>query len=145
MDNTTLAPKRSVTESHLIRQISPPWQSITRCAIRAIRPLSVKRSADIMIAMSLSRKEVQNIAKLARLGLSEEEVVHFEEQLSQILHYFEILRELDTDGIPTTMHSAPFQDAIREDEPTPSSHLEETLANAPWREGDQFRVRAVLE
>ena len=107
--------------------------------------LSVKRPADIMVAMSLSRKEVQNIAKLARLGLSKEEVVHFQEQLSQILRYFEILGELDTDSIPTTMHSVPLQDAIREDEPTPSSHLEETLANAPWREGDQFRVRAVLE
>ena len=101
--------------------------------------LSVKRPADIMVAMSLSRKEVQNIAKLARLGLSKEEVVHFQEQLSQILRYFEILGELDTDSIPTTMHS------VREDEPTPSSHLEEALANAPWREGDQFRVRAVLE
>ena len=98
-----------------------------------------------MVAMSLNRKEVQNIAKLARLGLSEEEVVHFEEQLSQVLRYFEKLRELDTDSIPTTLHSAPLQNAIREDEPTSSSHLEETLANAPWREGDQFRVRAVLE
>lgn len=95
--------------------------------------------------MALSREEVLHIAKLARVGLSEEDIARFQEQLSEILDYFQRLRQLDTEGVPPMSHPLALQNIMREDEPGPSFDKEEILANAPLREGDFFRVRAVLE
>ena len=96
--------------------------------------------------MSLSREQVQHIARLARVGLSEEDVDHFSEQLSDILDYFERLRQVDTEGVPPTAHTLPLHNVLREgDEPAPPLDSEAVLANAPVREGDYFRVRVILE
>lgn len=95
--------------------------------------------------MSLSREEVQHIARLARLGLSEADIARLQEQLSQILDYFQMLRQVDTEGVPPTSHTLPLQNVDREDSPGPSSPQEEVLANAPLAESGYFRVRAVLE
>lgn len=95
--------------------------------------------------MPLSREEVQHIAKLARVGLSEEEVARFQEQLSEILDYFQRLQQVDTEGVPPTAHTLPLHNVFREDEPQPSFDKEDVLANAPQREDDFFRVRAVLD
>ncbi len=95
--------------------------------------------------MPLSREEVQHIAKLARVGLSEEDVVRFQEQLSEILDYFRRLRQVNTDDVPPTAHTLPLHNVLRDDEPQPSLEKEEILANAPQRENDLFRVRAILE
>lgn len=62
-----------------------------------------------------------------------------------ILDNFRVLQEVDTEGAPPTGQSAPLETVLREDEPGPSSPKEEVLANAPRREEDYFRVRAVLE
>lgn len=95
--------------------------------------------------MKLSREEVLHIARLARLGLTEEDVDKFGEQLSNILENFEILQQVDTKDVPPTAQSITLQNVMRDDEVTPSLPPEDILANAPRREGECFRVRAVLE
>ncbi len=95
--------------------------------------------------MSLTREEVLHIAQLAHLGLSEDDVPKFQEQLSEILDHFEALRALDTEGVPPTSHPLPLESVMREDEVAPSLPVEDVLANAPNAENDLFRVRAVLE
>jgi aspartyl-tRNA(Asn)/glutamyl-tRNA(Gln) amidotransferase subunit C len=95
--------------------------------------------------MPLSRDEVIHIATLCRLGLSEEDIEVFQEQLSNILEQFEVLQEVDTEGVEPTGHSVALHSVMRDDEPRPSSDKEDVLANAPRREGDSFRVKAVLE
>ena len=95
--------------------------------------------------MSLTPDEVKRIARLARVGLSDDEVAHFQVQLSEILDYFQRLREVDTEGLPPTAHTLAMHNVMRDDEPRPSFDKEEVLANAPPREDDLFRVRAILE
>jgi aspartyl-tRNA(Asn)/glutamyl-tRNA(Gln) amidotransferase subunit C len=95
--------------------------------------------------MKLSREEVLHIARLARLGLTEDDLERFREQLSNILENFEILKQVDTADIPPTAQSIVLHDVMREDEATPSLPPSDILANAPRREGEYFRVRAVLE
>ena len=95
--------------------------------------------------MKLSREEVLHIARLARLGLTEAEIDRMGEQLSNILENFEVLRQVDTDGVPPTAQSVALQNVLRDDEVSPSLSPDEVLTNAPQREGDFFRVRAVLE
>ncbi len=95
--------------------------------------------------MKLSREEVLHIARLARLALTEEEITRMSEQLSDLLEHFEVLQRVDTEGVPPTAQSVTLQSVMREDEVKPSLPPEDVLANAPRREGDCFRVRAVLE
>ncbi len=96
--------------------------------------------------MSLSRQQVEHIARLARVGLSEEDIDRFSEQLSDILDYFERLRQVDTEGVPPTAHTLPLHNVMREDdEPRPALGKEPVLANAPLRDGDHFRVKVILE
>lgn len=93
----------------------------------------------------LSREEVEYIARLARVGLSEEEIEKFQVQLSDILKNFDILREVDTTDIPPTAHVIEMENVIRDDKVTPSLPQDEVLANAPRQEDGYFRIKAVLE
>jgi aspartyl-tRNA(Asn)/glutamyl-tRNA(Gln) amidotransferase subunit C len=95
--------------------------------------------------MSLTPDEVRHIARLARLGLTDDDVERFSGQLSHILEYFEQLKKIDTEDVPPTAYALELHNVMRDDEPGPSSEPEDVLANAPHREGDFFRVRAVLE
>jgi aspartyl-tRNA(Asn)/glutamyl-tRNA(Gln) amidotransferase subunit C len=95
--------------------------------------------------LSLTPEQVRHIARLARLGIEDTEVDRFAGQLSEILDYFERLRQVDTEGVPPTAHTLPLHNVFRDDEPAPSMDAEETLANAPQREDDLFKVRAVLD
>jgi aspartyl-tRNA(Asn)/glutamyl-tRNA(Gln) amidotransferase subunit C len=96
--------------------------------------------------MKLSREEVLHIARLARLGLTETEVNQLREQLSNILENFEVLQQVDTTDVPPTAQAIPLQNVTRQDdEVIPSLPPSQILANAPRREADFFRVRAVLE
>ena len=95
--------------------------------------------------MALDRAEVEHIAALARIGLSDEELETFRQQLSNILQQFELLRRLDTTGVPPTGHAIELQAVMRDDVPADSLPPEEVLSNAPSREGNLFRVKAVLE
>ncbi len=95
--------------------------------------------------MKLSREEVEHIALLARLGLSEADVERFREQLSNILENFTILQQVDTTDVPPTSQAVALQNVFRPDEPAPSLPQAEVLANAPRQEEGCFRVKAVLE
>jgi aspartyl-tRNA(Asn)/glutamyl-tRNA(Gln) amidotransferase subunit C len=95
--------------------------------------------------MKVSREEVLHIARLARVSLAEDEITRLSEQLSNLLDNFEVLQQVDTEGVPPTAQSVTLQSVMREDEVAPSLPPEDILANAPRREGDCFRVRAVLE
>jgi aspartyl-tRNA(Asn)/glutamyl-tRNA(Gln) amidotransferase subunit C len=95
--------------------------------------------------MKVSHEEVLHIARLARVNLAEEEITRLSEQLSKLLETFEVLQQVDTEGVPPTAQSVSLQSVMRNDEVTPSLPPDEILANAPRREGDCFRVRAVLE
>lgn len=95
--------------------------------------------------MKLSRQEVLHIALLARLGLTEAEMNQLREQLSDILENFEILQQVDTTGVPPTAQSIALQNVVKDDEVAASLSENEVLANAPRREENFFRVRAVLE
>ncbi|MFC2018424.1 Asp-tRNA(Asn)/Glu-tRNA(Gln) amidotransferase subunit GatC [Chloroflexota bacterium] len=95
--------------------------------------------------MPLSREEVLHIARLARLGVSEAEINRFREQLSPILENFEILQQVDTNDVPPTAQAIALQNVMADDEIAASLPEGEVLANAPQREKNYFRVRAVLE
>jgi aspartyl-tRNA(Asn)/glutamyl-tRNA(Gln) amidotransferase subunit C len=95
--------------------------------------------------MSLTPDEVRHIARLARLGLTNEDAERFQHQLSDILDYFERLAAVDTEGVPPTAYPLPLHNVMRDDEPDAPAEPESTLKNAPRREGDLFRVRAILD
>ncbi len=95
--------------------------------------------------MGLTRAEVEHIADLARLRLTEEEIARFQEQLSSILDHFARLQELDTSGIPPTSSVLPMATPLRKDEPRPSLMIDDVLANAQQVMNDQFRVPPVLD
>jgi aspartyl-tRNA(Asn)/glutamyl-tRNA(Gln) amidotransferase subunit C len=94
--------------------------------------------------VKLGREEVLRIAILARLGLAEAEVDRFKEQLSHILESFEILQQVDTTGVPPTTQAITLKNVLRSDEAAASLPQDQVLANAPRKDGDFFRVRAVL-
>jgi aspartyl-tRNA(Asn)/glutamyl-tRNA(Gln) amidotransferase subunit C len=88
----------------------------------------------------ISREEVLHVARLARLQLSGDEVVRFQEQLSAILESVSKVSELDLSDVPPTAHPLEIENAWREDEPRPCLTVEEAFANAPDRDDDHFRV-----
>ena len=95
--------------------------------------------------MSLTLKEVEHIAELARLELSETEKERYREQLSAILDYAQRLQEVDTTSIPPTSSVLPLSTELREDEVQPGLPKEELLRNAPDKKEGQFKVPAVFE
>ncbi len=95
--------------------------------------------------MKISRDQVEHIAELAKLDLTEAEVEMYAEQLSAILDYVEQLNRLDTSAIPPTASVLPLHNVLRPDEARPSLPTVEALANAPDAVQDQFRVAAVLD
>ena len=95
--------------------------------------------------MPLDRTQVAHIAALARIGITEDEIDIYVDQLSGIIDQFEVLNELDTAGIEPTGHAGGLRGVMREDMPSDSLPTDEALRNAPRREGEFFRVKAVLE
>ncbi|HUC93036.1 MAG TPA: Asp-tRNA(Asn)/Glu-tRNA(Gln) amidotransferase subunit GatC [Paenibacillus sp.] len=95
--------------------------------------------------MSITIKDVEHVANLARLELSGEEKEVFTGQLNAILKYAEKLNELDTADVQPTTHVLPITNVMREDEKRPSWPVEQVMKNAPDEEDGQFRVPAVLE
>ena len=95
--------------------------------------------------MSLSKQEVEHIARLARLELSDEQKELYREQLSSILDYIAKLRELDTKDVPPTAGGGLAQMILRTDESHPGLTTRELLKNAPRAEDDQFKIPPVFE
>ena len=93
----------------------------------------------------LSAADVRAIADLARLELSEADVAVYQQQLSDILDYFQKLQELDTSHIDPTSSVLPLTNVMRADEAGPALAVADVVANAPDSDGEQFRVRAVLD
>lgn len=86
-----------------------------------------------------------HVAKLARLGLSEEEKVLFARQLSAILDYADNLKKLDTENVPPTSHAVALSNVYREDKAVPCTDVEAILANAPDETNHMFRVPRIIE
>lgn len=95
--------------------------------------------------MKITREEVEHVALLARLELTEQEKETFTGQMDAILAYVDKLNELNTEGIVPTSHAVPMENAFREDEVRPSIGVENALANAPGRAGSFFAVPKVIE
>lgn len=95
--------------------------------------------------MKLELKVVEDVANLARLGLSEAEKERMREELAPIIDYFELLNEVETSHIPPTAQVIAVQNLMRPDEVAPSVTPQEALANAPSREDSYFRVRPIFE
>lgn len=95
--------------------------------------------------MKLTAEEVQRIALLARLGLNNNEVEKYRNQLSNILEHFEELSQIDTTNILPTSQSIVLENIYRPDEPLPSLPVKDVLANAPQQDDNSFKVNAVLE
>jgi len=93
---------------------------------------------------TLSRRDVEHVAHLARLGLSDAEIAVLEGQLNHILEQYAVLSELDTEAIPPTAQTIELENILRDDVVRPGLDVETALANAPERSGDHFLVPAVL-
>ena len=95
--------------------------------------------------MSLNREQVQWVAHLARLELTEAELELMTPQLSAILDYVEQLRQVNTENVEPLAHPLPVQNVFRADEPAPSLPVDEVLANAPESMEGFFVVSKVVE
>jgi len=94
--------------------------------------------------VSVTLKEVEHIAELARLKFSKEELENFTHQLNQILEYMEKLNELDTKNIEPLSHPIEGNNIFREDKLKPSINREQALKNAPDRDDGFFKVPKVI-
>ena len=95
--------------------------------------------------MKITKQEVDHVAKLARLELSDKEKDMFAGQLSNILTYVEQLNELDTKGVEPTSHVLDISNVMREDVPEASLPQERALANAPDKAAGHYRVPKIIE
>jgi aspartyl-tRNA(Asn)/glutamyl-tRNA(Gln) amidotransferase subunit C len=94
---------------------------------------------------TLSRSDVEHVALLARLGLTDDELTLLEGQLNHILDQYTILAELPTDDILPTAQTIELENILREDVVRPSLPLESVLANAPAHDGNFIVVPAILD
>jgi aspartyl-tRNA(Asn)/glutamyl-tRNA(Gln) amidotransferase subunit C len=95
--------------------------------------------------MALTTDDVRHVARLARIAVTDAEVERYAAQLTSILDHFEALTRANVEGLEPTAHPLPLSNVMRADEVRPSLQPDEVLANAPEREENLFRVRAVLE
>jgi aspartyl-tRNA(Asn)/glutamyl-tRNA(Gln) amidotransferase subunit C len=95
--------------------------------------------------MSLTAQEVQWVAHLARLQLTDAELETMTRQLRAIVDYVDQLRQVNTEGVEPMAHALAVHNVFRDDEPVPSLPVADALANAPQRRGDFYGVPAVLD
>lgn len=92
----------------------------------------------------LSRKEVEEIALLARLHLEPDELDRMQTELGAMLEHFGTIAAVDTAGVPAMTHAVQMDMTLRPDEPKPSLPVEDALRGAPKREGDLIVVPAII-
>ncbi len=97
------------------------------------------------MAGEIDAERVRQIARLARLRLSDDEVMLFTGQLGALVEYVRQLDAVPTDGVEPLAHPVPVANVLRDDRPTPTLDTEVALRNAPQREGPLFRVPRVLD
>jgi aspartyl-tRNA(Asn)/glutamyl-tRNA(Gln) amidotransferase subunit C len=95
--------------------------------------------------MSISIKDVEHVAKLARLSLTEDEKKLFAEQLDRIIENFNELSQVDTSGVEPLSHALPILNVLRDDEVKESLGREKLMANGPDTEKGFFRVPRIGE
>ncbi|PYN16484.1 MAG: Asp-tRNA(Asn)/Glu-tRNA(Gln) amidotransferase subunit GatB [Candidatus Rokuibacteriota bacterium] len=93
----------------------------------------------------IDRKDVEHVARLTRLALTEEELERMREQLNSILTHLDTLRGVDTEGVEPTAHAVDLVNVMREDEVEPCLPQDSMLANAPDLSGELFRVPRIIE
>ena len=95
--------------------------------------------------MALTIEEVEHVARLARLRLSDEELEQMRTDLSRILGYIDMLKEVDVSDVPPTAQVTDLFNVMREDQARPALPREDALANAPEQQDGMFRVKAIFE
>lgn len=95
--------------------------------------------------VELTRADVEKVARLSRLALSEAELDAMRQQLAAVLDYVEQLGQLDVSGVEPLAHCLPIDNVFRDDVLSPCLPLDEALANAPKRAADFFAVPAVFD
>ena len=93
----------------------------------------------------IDRKDVEHVARLGRLALTEAELERMRVELAAILQYIEKLKAVDVAGVEPTSHAVPLVNVMREDEVEPSLDREAMMSNAPDRAGEFFRVPRIIE
>ena len=93
----------------------------------------------------IDQAQVKKVARLSRLDLTDVEVAEFADQLSAILESVEKMNQLDTADVEPLAHSLPISNVFREDRIKTSLGTEKTLANAPQRDGEFFKVPKILD
>jgi aspartyl-tRNA(Asn)/glutamyl-tRNA(Gln) amidotransferase subunit C len=93
----------------------------------------------------IDRKDVEHVARLGRLALTEAELERMRVELGAILDYIEKLKAVDVEGVEPTSHAVPLVNVMREDEVEPSVEREPMMSNAPDRAGEFFRVPRIIE
>jgi aspartyl-tRNA(Asn)/glutamyl-tRNA(Gln) amidotransferase subunit C len=97
------------------------------------------------VTSRITRDEVEHVARLARLELTDDEVERFGEQLGVILEHAQDIAELQVDDVPPTAHPVPMANVLRDDDVRPGLDRDEVLAEAPAAEGGRFRVPRILD
>ncbi|TMD39158.1 MAG: Asp-tRNA(Asn)/Glu-tRNA(Gln) amidotransferase subunit GatC [Chloroflexi bacterium] len=93
----------------------------------------------------LSSRQVEHVARLARLGITPDEVDRYRDQLRKILHHIEALNRADTTTVPATAHPLEERNVMRDDVREACLPVEAALENAPSREDSYFKVKAIQE
>jgi aspartyl-tRNA(Asn)/glutamyl-tRNA(Gln) amidotransferase subunit C len=93
----------------------------------------------------ITRKDVEHVARLTRLALTEAELERMREQLNSILAHLDTLRAVPTEGVEPTSHAVDVVNVMRDDEAAPCLPREAALANAPDPSGELFRVPRIIE
>ncbi|HVG01317.1 MAG TPA: Asp-tRNA(Asn)/Glu-tRNA(Gln) amidotransferase subunit GatC [Nitrospira sp.] len=95
--------------------------------------------------MDITKQEVEKVAKLARLAMTEVETATYSQQLNQIVAYVQKLKTFSTEGIEPTSTLLEQTNVFRPDEPQPSLLEEQALGNAPDAEDHRFRVPRIIQ
>ena len=95
--------------------------------------------------MRVNRQEVQRVALLARLDLSEAETDELVAHFDKVLAYMDKLNELDTDGVEPLAHAVEMETPLRDDRVTSQAGADTLLQNAPQRQADFLKVPKIIE
>lgn len=95
--------------------------------------------------MKVTREDVENVALLSRLSVSEDEMDKNIKELSDFLEYVDRLQQVDTENVAPTAHVLPLKNVFREDVVKPSLDRDAALSNAPEKDNGYFRVPKILE
>jgi aspartyl-tRNA(Asn)/glutamyl-tRNA(Gln) amidotransferase subunit C len=128
----------------MLKSLSSCGEALPSQAIARRTPLGCPKPKNRLV-MKVDKEEVEHVANLARIELSEEERELYSEQLSTILEFFDRLKEVDTVDVPPTSHVLEIVNAVRSDELRASLDAEKVLGNAPDRMGRFFRVPKILD